>query len=180
MKLILIDGGPASGKSSLGHMLVNAIKKQGEQIILLDLDSYVENYCLTWKWENEEQKVKDLLKAKTDFANAINQSLESSASVIAIGDRFMSKDEVSNYINKLRAKVSVQLFHLNVPFELRKQRLHARGPHSLINLEQDQQDREAVKEWPGYVYANVSSIEQDTKNLLKLIQEGQGLIQNGK
>lgn len=180
MKLILIDGGPASGKSSLGHMLVNAIEKQGQQIILLDLDSYVEKYCPTWKWENEQQKEKDLLKAKTDFINAINQTLESNSSVIAIGDRFMAKGDIAKYTDKMNIKIPVHLFHLMVPLELREQRLHARGPHSLINLKQDQKDRDAIKDWPGYVYANVNSIEQDAENLLKLIQEGQGLIQNGK
>lgn len=178
MRLVLIDGGPASGKSTLGQILVSIFKREGENAVLLDLDTFVERYCPTWTWENEQQKGQDLSKAREDFAKEIDKSLADSLTVIAIGDRFMTEEEVIQYTGKLTKKIPVYLFHLNVPFELREQRLHARGPHSLIDLEQDQKDRDAVKEWPGYVYENALSPEEDARILFKLIQQDNGLIQN--
>lgn len=176
MKLILIDGGPASGKSTLGQMLVERFKKQGENFVLLDLDSYVEKYCPTWKWNSDQQKEGDLLKAREDFTNAINKSLGENFVVIAIGDRFMTKNNIEGYTNKLLKKVPIYLYHLSAPYSLREQRFHERGPHSLIDLEKDQKDRDSVKEWPGYVYQNINSPEVDAMELQKLIQANKGLI----
>jgi thymidylate kinase len=179
MKFILIDGGPASGKSTLGQILVNNFNKLSEKTTLLDLDSYVEKYCPTWIWNDERQKEADLLNARTDFTNEINKFLEDNFIVIAIGDRFLTHHDVLNYTDKLMNKVPVYLYHLSVPFALRKQRLRSRGPHSLINLEKDQKDRDGIKNWPGYVYENVNSPEEDANNMLLLIQQDKGLFQNG-
>jgi len=37
MKLILLDGGPACGKNTLGALLVEEFSKKGEKAVLLDL-----------------------------------------------------------------------------------------------------------------------------------------------
>jgi len=179
MKLILIDGGPASGKNTLGQILANNFNKLSEKTILIDLDSYVEKYCPTWIWNDEQQKEADLLKARTDFTNEINKFLRDNFIVIAIGDRFLTHHDVLKYTDKLMDKVPIYLYHLSVPFALRKQRLRSRGPHSLINLEKDQKDRDGIKNWPGYVYENVNSPEEDANNMLLLIQQDKGLFQNG-
>lgn len=42
MRLILIDGGPASGKNTLRSLLVIKLKTQKENTVLFDLDTYVE------------------------------------------------------------------------------------------------------------------------------------------
>lgn len=68
MKLILIDGGPASGKNTLGTLLVEKLKTTGENVILLDLDSYVERINPSWIWSNKDQERQDQLKARENFA----------------------------------------------------------------------------------------------------------------
>ena len=73
MKLILIDGGPASGKNTLGKLLVDQFNKNGEKAILLDLDSYVEEFNPKWIWESKEQEEKDHLNARVNFVKDINK-----------------------------------------------------------------------------------------------------------
>jgi len=59
MKLILFDGGPASGKNSLGFILVQKFQKVGSKAILLDLDVYVEKYNPFWVWESKKKQEED-------------------------------------------------------------------------------------------------------------------------
>ena len=70
----------------------------------------------------------------------------------------------------------MQLYHLSVPITLRKQRLEQRGPHSLIDLDKDQKDRDAITTWPGYIYQNINSAESDAKELMRLIEANEGLV----
>ncbi len=176
MKLILIDGGPASGKNTLGKMVADDFIFDGEKSALLDLDTYVEKYCPTWKWDSEQKKESDLAKARTDFINDINKFLQDDFIVLAIGERFLTEDDVIRYTAKLLKKAPTYLYHLSVPFALRQQRLHERGPHSLIDLDQDQKDRDQITSWPGHIYQNINSPEVDAKELIKLIQKNVGLI----
>lgn len=176
MKLILIDGGPASGKNTLGTLLVDKFQKQGTKTILLDLDNYVEEFNPKWIWENKQQEENDQLKARINFAKDINKYLKDDFIVIAIGERFLTKDDVIQFISKPEVTCPVYLYHLNIPLALRKQRLHQRGPHSLIDLEKDQRERDEIKNWPGYIYENINSPEEDSENLYKLMQENKGLM----
>lgn len=176
MKLILIDGGPASGKNTLGKMLVADLNATGEKSILLDHDIYVEKLCPTWVWTSNEQKENDLLNARTNFIEDINEYLQQDFAVIAFGVRFLTLEDVAIYTDKLAIICQVYLYHLSVPIALRRQRLEQRGPHSLIDLDKDQKDRDAITVWPGYVYQNINSPELDAKELMKLIQANKGLI----
>lgn len=176
MKLILIDGGPASGKNTLGTLLVDKFQQGGEQTILIDLDKYVEEFNSSWVWEDKQQEENDQLKARVNFIKDINKYLRDNFIVIAIGERFLTRASVTQFLNKLEITCPIYLFHLNTPFTLRKQRLHQRGPHSLIDLEKDQKDRDAVRIWPGYIYENINSPQEDAENLYKLIQENKGLM----
>lgn len=176
MKLILIDGGPASGKNTLGNLLVRKFQEQGVKTILLDLDTYVEKINPSWVWDNDQQKEKDQLNARLNFAKDIDKYLEEDFIVITIGERFLTKDDITCFVSRLRTTCPIYLYHLSVPFVLRKQRLHQRGPHSLIDLGKDQNDRDAIKVWPGQVYENINSEHDDVENLFKLMQDGKGLI----
>jgi thymidylate kinase len=174
MKLILIDGGPASGKNTLGELLVDKLLKIGEKAVLLDLDAYVEKYNPKWIWDSEREKERDQLQARVDLLEDIRKSLRENATVFVIGERFLSRDDVRRFLEGLEMVPSVFIYHLSVPFILRQQRLHERGPHSLIDLKKDQEDRDAVTEWPGCVYENIHDPEEDTLKLLSLIQRGEG------
>lgn len=176
MELILIDGGPASGKNTLGRLLVERFNKDRNKSIFLDLDSYVEEFCPGWIWNDEKQKQKDLLNARVNFIADINKYLRESLIVIAIGERFLRKRDVDRYTSKLTTKAPVYLFHLNVPIDLRRERLKQRGSHSLIDLDKDQKERDEIKNWPSYVYQNINSPEIDASNLIKLIKDEVGLI----
>lgn len=176
MKLILIDGGPASGKNTLGTLLVEKLKTTGENVILLDLDSYVERINPSWIWSNKDQERQDQLKARENFAKEIDDILQKDAKIIVIGERFLNKDDVTAFLKRLNTICPTFLFHLSIPIEIRKSRLEKRGPHSLIDLEKDQKDRDNIKVWPGYVYKNINLPEIDANNIMKLIQDGKGMI----
>lgn len=176
MKLVLIDGGPAAGKNTLGGLLIDKFHEQREKAVLLDLDNYIEEFNPKWIWEDEAQKEKDQLNARINIAKDVDKYLQEDFTVIVIGERFLTKDDVTNFINKLKITPPILLFHLQVPFILREQRLHQRGPHSLIDLNKDQKDRDEVKKWPGYIYENINSPEVDASNLISLIKEGKGPI----
>lgn len=176
MKLILIDGGPASGKNTLGMLLVKELNRLGNITKLLDLDSYVEELNPNWTWDSKKQKENDQLNARINFTETINKFLQKNFIVIAIGEKFLTKGAVVGFISKLKINCPVYLYHLSSPFSLRKQRLHQRGPHSLIDLDKDQKERNMVEVWPGYIYENINSPEIDALNIAKLIREEKGLI----
>jgi len=176
MKLILFDGGPASGKNTLGILLVQEFQKRGNKAILLDLDVYVEELNPSWIWKSKQKEEKDQQKARENFARDINKYLQEDYIVIAFGERFFTKEGIANFINKLKIISPTYLYHLNIPFSLRAQRLDKRGPHSKINLEKDQRDRDSNVKWYGYIYENVNSARIDARNLFKLIQDNQGLL----
>lgn len=177
MKLILLDGGPASGKNTLGSLLVQQFQKQSGKAILLDLDTYVEQLNPTWIWNDKIKEENDQQKARINFGKEIDDYLRQNFVVIAIGERFLTKEDISNFIGRLKTLPSqIYLYHLSVPFQLRAERLDKRGPHSLIDLAKDQKDRDANPKWYGYIYENVNSEEIDSENLFKLIQANQGLL----
>lgn len=176
MKLILLDGGPASGKNTLGMLLIQDFQKRSDQAILLDLDTYVEELNPTWVWTNKQKEEEDQQKARVNFASGIDRYLQENYVVIAIGKRFLTREDITTFINRLKITTSIYLYHLSTPFFLRRQRLHERGPHSLINLEKDQQERDSNPKWYGCVYENTNSPTQDARNIFKLIQDNKGLI----
>lgn len=176
MKLILIDGGPASGKNTLGNLLVQKFQKLGNKAILLDLDDYVEKYSPSWIWENKQKEEEDQQKAREDFATAIGEYLQQDFFVIAIGERFITKEDIVNFIDRLKITIPIYLYHLDTPFPVRKQRLVERGRHSLIDLEKDQRDRDSNPTWYGYVYENINFPMEDARSIFKLIQDDKGLI----
>ncbi len=178
MKLVLIDGGPASGKNTLGVLLVQALEKQDSKAILFDLDTYVEKINPTWTWEEERIKNMDLENARVNFAKDIDKYLQLDFEVITIGERFLTKADVANFISRLKSSSPTYLYHLSVPFSLRTQRLRERGPHSLIDLDKDQRDRDSNIKWYGYIYENMNSPEKDAVNIMKLIQNNKGLLDN--
>lgn len=174
MELILIDGGPASGKNTLGSLLIDKFREDGRKAILLDLDSYVERFNPRWIWNNEEQKEKDQLAARARFAEDITAYLKDQYVVLAIGERLLTTQDVATFMGRIRADPTTLLYHLSVPFALRRERLHARGPHTLIDLDKDQQDRDAIKNWLGYVYHNVHTPSRDAEELYELIKKKKG------
>jgi len=173
-KLILIDGGPAAGKNTLGELLVKRFNATGAKAILLDLDTYVEQLNPTWIWEIEEQKQQDQLTARVNIAEDIDKYLQQDFTVLVIGERLLTKEDVARFVLRLKTSAPTYLYHLHVPFVLREKRLHNRGPHNLIDLAKDQKDRDEINDWPGYVYENVNSAEVDAGNLLVLINGGVG------
>lgn len=176
MKLILLEGGPASGKNTLGTLLVEEFRKIGDNAIFLDRDFYVEELNPRWMWKSKRQKEKDILNASINFAKDINKYLQDNFVVIAIGERLLTKGDYVRFINRLKVTCPVYLYHLSIPLPLRKQRLHKRGSHSLIDLEKDQKERDAVKHWLGYIYENINTPKNDTSKLMKLIKTNKGLV----
>ena len=176
MKLILLEGGPAAGGNTLGERLVEGFRIQGEKSVLLDHDAYVEELCPNWIWPSQQQKEKDLSKARANHLNDINKYLAERFFVLAIGGVWLTNDDVRRYTSRLEVKTSVYLFHLNTPLSIRKQRLELRGPAPLIDLDKDQKERDQISSWPGHIYHNTNTPEMDAINLMKLINNGKGLV----
>jgi thymidylate kinase len=176
MKLILLEGGPSSGKNTLGEKLVEKFKIQGKKAVLLDHDTYVEELCRNWIWTSEQQKEKDLLKARANLLNDINRYLLERFVVLAIGGIWLTNDDVRKYTSKLEVKTPVFLFHLNIPLEIRRQREEQRGHYPTIDLDKDQKERDKISSWPGYIYQNINTPEIDATNLAKLINDGKGFV----
>lgn len=176
MKLILLDGGSASGKNTLGNLLVENFLKLGNKAILMDLDNYVEDINPSWIWKNKQVEKKDQSKARENYAKDINKYLQKDFTIIVIGERFLSKNNLFVFMRRIKVLCTVFLYHLSIPFSLRKERLQKRGSHSLIDIEKDQKDRDNIKVWPGYIYQNINSPEIDVNNLMNLIQDGKGMI----
>lgn len=154
--------------------MAEKLREVGNKTILLDLDTYVEEFNPSWIWENKKQEENDQQKARMNFTKDIRKHLKENYIVIAIGERILTTNDLSVFIDKLKVTCSVYLYHLNLPLALRKQRLHKRGPHSLIDLEKDQKEREKIKTMPGYIYKNTNSPEEDASNMLQLIQNNEG------
>ncbi len=85
MKLILLDGGPASGKNTLGALLVRKLQDHGDKAMLLDLDTYIEQLNPTWIWNDKAKEENDQRNARANFAEAIDNYLRQKYIVIAIG-----------------------------------------------------------------------------------------------
>jgi adenylylsulfate kinase-like enzyme len=177
MKLILLEGGPASGKNTLGEKLVEGFKIRGEKSVLLDHDNYVEQLCPDWTWPDEAQKEKDLSRARVSHLRDINEYLAKEFIVLAIGGLWLTNDDVRKYSSKLAVKTPVYLFHLNTPLKIRKQREEQRGHSPMIDLEKDQKKRDGIVSWPGHIYYNTNTIDIDANNLMKLINDRIGQIE---
>lgn len=177
MKLILLDGGPASGKNTLGNLLVQEFQKLTHKALLIDLDDYVEKINPSWVWENKQKEEEDQQNARKGFVKDIVEYLKQDFIVIAIGERFITKEDIVNFIDRLKITIPIYLYHLSTPFSVRKQRLIERGRHSLIDLEKDQRERDSNVKWYGYVYENISTPEIDAGKLFKLIQDNKGILE---
>jgi hypothetical protein len=178
LTLILLDGGPASGKNTLGKLLVQRLEKPDNQVVLLDLDDYVEKINPSWVWEDRQKEKVDIQQARENFAQAIDGYLQTGFNVIAIGERFLTKEDIAGFLNRLKGSyVNFHLYHLDPPFKIRKERLHQRGPSTLIDLEKDQREREANAKWYGYVYENIHSPIEDAEILMGLIDKNAGLLE---
>lgn len=176
MKLILLEGGPASGKTTLGEKLVERFQAQGENSVLLDHDTYVEELCPDWTWPDEALKENDLARARAGHLKDINRYLAKNFVVVATGGLWLTAQDVSEYTSRLEVKTPVYLFHLDAPLDVRKQRLVRRGPAPRVNLDKDQEVRDAITSRPGHVYRNTAAPEREAANLMRLISAGAGLI----
>ena len=176
MKLILLEGGPVSGKSTLGEKIVEQFRAQGKKSVLLDHDIYVEDLCPDWTWPDEASKEYDLDRARAVHLRDINRYLAENYIVLATGGVWLTQNDVNEYTSGLEVKVPVYLFHLDIPLRLRKQRFNRRGVTPLINLDNDQWERNGIATWPGHIYHNTDTPETDALNLMKLIDAGTGLV----
>jgi hypothetical protein len=137
------------------------------------LQKYIRYY---WIWDNEEQRKKNRGAARTNIAQDVEKYLKDNFAVIVIGIRFLTVENIGDFMGLIAVKCPVHLYHLSVPFALREQRLNQRGAHALIDLPRDQKDRDAIKEWLGYRFENINSPEIDAENLMALIRNDKGLI----
>ncbi len=176
MRLILLDGGPASGKNTLGELIVAELNQQSVKAFLMDLDNDVESINPTWTWNDPRQESIDQEQARVNFARKIDSHLQQEVDVVAIGERFITKENITSFISRLTSSPKIQLFHLSVPYLLRESRLDERGPHPLIDLAKDQKDRDENTRWYGYVYENENVPTVDAQKIVELINDNQGLI----
>ncbi len=85
MKLILLEGSPASGKNTLGEIIVESYKAQREKVVLLDHDIYIDGLFPGWLRMSQQQKEREIIKARNKHLNEINKYLVEGFVVLAIG-----------------------------------------------------------------------------------------------
>jgi len=176
MRLIFLEGSPASGKSTLGEKLVEGYKAMGRKAVLLDHDIYIDGLFPGWFQMSQQQKESEIIKARNKHLDDINKHLLEGFVFVAIGGIWLTNDDVTKYTNNLKVKTQVFLFHLDAPLEVQKRREVQRGHNPMIDLDQWQKERDQISSWPGYIYPNVNTPEIDAINLMKLINDERGVV----
>ncbi len=167
----------ASGKTTVGDQLAEELTRSGKKTMFYDFDEFCEAFNPDYKWENDEDKEKDLLGARKLLANVTNVTLEQNIDVVVVGT-FLYKDELEKYLNNINKEVDVFLYQLVMPIELRFKRNKARRWPS---KEEDMQAEEAnlINSEVNYSLKveNTDDIPTVVDKLTNLINNSQGKIQ---
>lgn len=121
MKVILLNGPIASGKTTLGKHLTQKLKSLGNKVVFYDLDDEVERINGNHIFDSDEKKNDVWLQARKNYALKTNEHLSKDELVVMVGP-FFQKDEIGGYVSHIVPDVPILLFTLNTPLDLRIKR----------------------------------------------------------
>lgn len=126
MRVIIISGAIASGKTTVGKLLADAYTKQGVPTVFLDLDSEVEKLSPGFDWEQNDLKLHDLALARKIIAERTNSAVNLHHDVVVAGP-FFTREDIHNYTRYLAHGFEIYFYQLSASLEERHKRNLSRG-----------------------------------------------------
>lgn len=176
MEVIILNGAVSSGKTTIGKLLVDELKKHGNDAVFFDLDDLVEKRSPEFKWDTPEERLKDWLNARKELANITNRQLEKGKAVVVVGP-FFSKEEIEGFTTYLTQNTQVYLYTLIVPLEERLKRNRSRkysNPDEDVAIQQKEID--SLKEQHGTEINNFQDQLETVNEILGSINSSLGLF----
>lgn len=176
MKVVIITGLMASGKTTIADQLAEELARSGKKTMFYDLDEFCEAFNPDYKWRNDEEKEIDLSGARKLLADVTNTTLEHQIDVITVGP-FLYKDEIETYVKHINQNAKIYLYQLTMPIELRFQRNKARKwPSKEEDMQAEEDNLINSKVDYSLKVENIDDIPTVVKKLITRINNSQGEI----
>ncbi len=177
MQIILINGLIASGKTTLGKLLVDEFTKKRIRASFIDIDDEVLQINSNFLWDNVVNKRKDWLKARRSAAIKANVN-QRQGIITVIAGPFFQRDEISGFVSFLKDDPVTFLFNLHLSLKVRlhrdKKRLHT---NDIATLKEQEQSFELLEERYGFDINNQNSTEEALKQIQCALAEDRGKLQ---
>lgn len=176
MKIILLNGLLASGKTTVGELLKERLINSGERVAFIDLDDEVEKIHGSHKFETPDKKKEVWLQARKNIAEVTNSNSVKGVTTIIAGP-FFQKDEIDWFTKYLDPKAEVYLYTLIVPLDIRlKRNRQRRWPNPDEGIYSQYQIFKKLNEHFGEYIENTGTTQETVDKILQCIQEGLGGI----
>jgi cytidylate kinase len=177
MRVILINGPIASGKSTIGRHLAMEMKERGIRAVFYDLDEEMMDVNASFKWHNKNEKLHDWIKVRHRVALKTTANLERRMNTIISGPFFI-EDEIGGVVRYISHPCEVYIFNLVVPLEERMKRDSLRNHHAIPSEEIVDQQLviETLEEHYGHDIDNTHSIEHTIHEIFKCVEYGLGML----
>lgn len=176
MKVIILNGLIASGKTTLGKLLADHFHNHDERAIFYDLDDLVEKRNSNFKWESKDAQTRDWLKARKELADLTNESVKQGNNVVVVGP-FFQRDEISGFVKYLNPTSEVYLYTLIIPLD---ERLRRNSLRKWSNPEEDlkvqQNTYEKLTERFGHDIENIGVEEESLERIINAVNQSLGRI----
>jgi shikimate kinase len=171
MKLILINGLIASGKTTLGTALVQSYSVSGKKASFYDLDDEIERLNGNHEFDTEEKKTEVWHTARKNIAEKIGKEHIHDDYVVVAGPFYMD-DEISGLTDYLPEHITPILFTLDVPLEMRKIRNSQREhPNDVKDLEIQEEVLQQLASIPGIIVENNEDIDKGVKEIMIQVEK---------
>lgn len=177
IKIIILNGGVASGKTTVSKLVVKKLKKGNIDAVFIDLDDAVERLNPEFEWNSDKDRLRDWLSARKTCAIKTINNLKAGKEVIMVGP-FLTKEEISGYLRHINLKVNVFLFTLVIPLEVRLKRNNERkfsNPTEDLIMQQKTIDKLLPKVL-GQKTTNLTSPKETAEKILEFIGKNKGRI----
>lgn len=177
MKIVLLSGPIAAGKTTLGKALAQRLnQKTQDTAVFLDLDDEVERLNGSHKFANPAKKLRTWLKARKNYAQKANEAVVQGKTAIVVGP-FFSIKELKAFTGYLQKDIPVLMFNLNVPIEVRLKRNETRvEPNSESGMRWQSNWINHLKSRFGHDFNNDKDINQAVEELVDLLNHDVGLL----
>lgn len=175
-RVIILNGAVSSGKTTIGKLLVEVLKEQGDDANFFDLDDLVEKRSPEFKWATPGERLKDWLDARKELAKITNQQLEIGKTVVVVGPFFI-QEEIEGFTKYLGQNIKTYLYTLIVPLKERLERNRSRkysNPNEDIATQQREIDN--LKNVYGIEINNFRDQQETINSILESVKDNIGLL----
>lgn len=178
MRLIILSGAIASGKTTVGKLLADAYVSKGYPTIFLDLDQEVEKLSPGFEWEQNDLRLHDLALARKILAERTNSAINLHHDVVVAGP-FFTREDMNNYTRYLSQGFEIYLFQLMASLKTRSER------NLLRDVEDPKKDilkqQVAIEQLKYHIGMNIDANihpVQIIEEIMRLISHKKGLYVN--